>query len=729
MSRLVTLTGVGGSGKTRLALEVASAVETELRDGAVLVELAPLADPTVVPQAITHALGLGDLTGRSPEEALIGALQETEILLVLDNCEHLVARCAALVETLLKASPAVKVLATSREALDVVGEVVFGVPPLSLPPVASVETVDDLARFESTQLFCERAANARAGNLIDDGDASAVADICHRLDGLPLAIELAAARMRSMSAHDILRRLDDQFALLTRLPRRVASRHHALRSTIDWSYDLLSTPERTLFARVAIFAGGWLLDDALAVCAGEPLTADDIIELSTALVERSLVVAEPALAGESRFRLLETLRAYAWERLVASGELEQLRRRHFQHFLAMAESYSEARLAGGSDAGLPALAAHRDNFRAALSSGIGPHPGAVLRLAAALEDLWRMVSAAEGWEWLQRALAAAPPDSFHRRRALLSAGMLAAYIPAYAEGAGLLRDVASDARRSGDRSAEAWADLWLGRIAFFSGDAGVAEERLREAVSLHEQLGNTVGLVRARSLLGLLQALLLRRGEEAERHLHAAGALAREVGDSFGEGYAEMMLGLCAAERDDIDGAASHSRVALGVSALGPLLGIPLQVIAHVVRESDPALAMRLLGAAALHLERTGTVAPPFLVQRSEATRSRAEELLGSAAAAQSWADGRRTTLAEAITLSAIDVHRRPERSGALTSRELQVAALVAQGRTNREVAETLHMSLRTAESHVDHILTKTGLRNRTELAAWSRANLAEIRQ
>jgi non-specific serine/threonine protein kinase len=338
-----------------------------------------------------------------------------------------------------------------------------------------------------------------------------------------------------------------------------------------------------------------------------------------------------------------------------------------------------------------------------------------------------MISAAEGWRWLQQTLAAAPSESRYRLRALLSAGMLSAYIPAYAEGAGLLREVAEGARATGDRNAEAWAELWLGRIAFFGGDPETAQARLERAASGHEQLGNTIGLVRALSLLGLLQALLLGRGTEGEERLERAAALAHAGGDSFGEGYAHMMLGLCAAEREDLDLAASHSRLALGASALGPLLGIPLQVMGRVAQERDPSRALRLLGAASIHLQRTGTVAPPFLQARSDATRSSVEQLVGADAALRLWSEGRRLSLAEAISEAIGDDSRSlPKGQGVLTPREEQVAALVARGRTNREVAAALHISLRTAESHLDHILSKLGLRNRTELAARSKANTAD---
>jgi predicted ATPase/DNA-binding CsgD family transcriptional regulator len=722
--RLLTLTGVGGSGKTRLALELASELETDFERAALFVDLAPLSNPAFIPQAVVQALGLVETTRLSAEEALLGVLRESEMLLLVDNCEHLIGGCSALIERLLRACPNVRVLATSREPLDIRGEVTLSVPPLSLPALDRLWSTEDLAASEAIRLFEDRAAASRPEFHIDDSNAQTVFRVCHSVDGLPLAIELAAVRIRSMSPDEILERLDDRFALLGRATGAAVPRHQTLRATIDWSHDLLTDPERVLFRRLSVFAGGWRLEDAEVVCFDEDLPRASIMELHSRLVERSLVVADALQPGRARHRFLETIRGYAVEHLDDAGEVPALQRRHFEHFLALAETYHEHRMTRGSDAGLPGLAAHRDNFRAALAWGSTSDSEGALRLSSALDDFWRMISAAEGWEWLQRTLPSSSEESPHRVRALLAAGMLSAYVPAYAEGAGLLREALSAARHLGDRASEAWAELWLGRLALFKDDSLEAEQHLERALGAHEDMGNPLGTVRSLALLGFLQSLILRRTAEGEEKLERAAALARATGDGWGEGYAHMMLGLCAAEAQDVERTVLHCGIALRVPSLGPLLGIPLQALAAVTVERDPAEATRLLGGAAGHLERTGTLEPAFLRRRAEATRQRAEELIGVEAAARSVEEGRRMTSDEVMARALSEpTGDRPHPPGGLTPREVQVAVLVSRGRSNREIADALHISVRTVESHVDHCLTKLGLDNRTQLAAWTRAN------
>ena len=724
-SRLLTLTGVGGSGKTRLALVLASELEPDFEDAALFVDLAPLSDPTFVPQAVVQALGLVETTRLSSEEALLGALKESQTLLVIDNCEHLIEGCSALIERLLASCAEVRVLATSREPLGIRGEITLPVPPLSLPGPDRLWTTRDLAGYEAIRLFQERAAAARPEFSLDDSVAESVAGICHQVDGLPLAIELAAARIRSMSPDEILDRLDDRFSLLTRSAGSAVSRHQTLRATIDWSHGLLTNPERVLFRRLAVFAGGWWLPDAEGVCSDEGLPEPSIMELHSRLVERSLVVVNALAPGPARHRFLDTIRSYAADRLDEVGERPALRQRHFEHFLSLAEAYQENRMKGGSDASLPELAAHRDNFRAALNWGSRSDPEGTLRLTSALEDFWRMIGAAEGWAWLQRTLPSCSEHSPYRVRALIAAGMLSAYVPAYAEGAGLLREALSAARRLGDRAGEAWAELWLGRLAFFRDASPEAEQHLERALAVHEEIGDRLGTVRSLALLGFLQSLIFERTSEGDTKIERAATVARDNGDGWGEGYAHMMLSVCAAEARDTERTVLHAGMALRTQSLGPLLAIPLQALAAAGVERDPAEALRLLGGAAAHLERTGTLEPTFLWRRAEATRERAEELIGVEAAARSLEEGRKMTSEEAIARALSEpADLRSQRPGGLTPREAQVAALVSRGRTNREIARALHISVRTVESHVDHCLTKLSLSNRTQLAVWTEANL-----
>ena len=721
--RCVTLTGAGGSGKTRLAVELGFDLAPDLSDGAVFVDLAPLSDPTSVSQAVAEAIGLVESARRGPEEAITVALKDAHLLILLDNCEHLLDACAPLVERLLKSCPRLHVLATSRQPLDVPGEVTFAVPPLTVPEINDAPAVADLAGFEGVQLFVDRAAMVRGGFALDNSNARAVALICGRLDGLPLAIELAAARMRSMTPAEIEQRLGDRFKLLARGPRTAVPRHQTLRATIDWSHELLATAERVLFRRLAAFSGGWTLQAAEAVCSFGPLDGD-LLDIHERLVEKSLVTTEPDLDGASRYRFLETIRQYATERLLAAAERETMRRRHCAFFLDMAERYDDQRTTQGSDRGLPALARERDNLRAALAWVLDAEPESALRLTIALDDFWHMVNPAEGWSWLQRALGRAGGNSAHRARGLLVAGKLAGYVRAYAEGTGLLREVLYASRTSADPLMEAAANLWLGRLALFGDDPESAEDHLNEALAMYDAGGNALGRVRTLALLGLLQGVIRERRDHGEPVLQQAAALAEAVGDSWGAGYAHMMLAICAADAGDGDRAYEQASLALETPSIAPLHAVPLQQLARVTVETDPGRSLKLLGAAARILERDGTEEPRFLARRADAARTRAEQLVGSVTATRLFYEGRKLSAAELGELAGSSpMHTAAARPGGLTRRELQIAALVGRLQTNREIASTLFLSVRTAESHIEHILAKLRLANRRELAAWARGN------
>jgi predicted ATPase len=552
------------------------------------------------------------------------------MLLVLDNREHLIDRCARLVELLLKGCAALHILATSREPLGIPGEVAFPVPPLDIPSQDQSPVARDIQHFEAIHLFVDRATAARPGFTLDDANAPAVAGICGRLDGLPLAIELAAARARSMSLADISQRLDHRFSLLSRGARTAAPRHQTLRATIDWSYELLAEDERILFRRLAVFAGGWTLTDAEAVCSDDRLPPETIADVHARVADKSLVVTEPSAEGASRFRLLETIREYATERLIAAGEVDAIRWRHFGHFLDLAERYYDQRIRGGSDSALLVLAAHSDNFRSALAWGAAIDAERALRLASALDEFWRMVNATEGWGWLQRLLKAVPDESPHRQRALLSAGPLAAQIAAYDEGTDLLGRALGMARQAGNRTAEAWASLWLGRLAVLREDVTLAEEQLQAALALHEEVDSPLGRVRSLALLGVLEAVILQRRAEGEEKLRTAADLAHRIVDGWGEGFAHMMLSLSTADGGEVELTLLHGRAALDEPSLGPLRGVPLQQLGRVSVENDPVRALRILGSAAGYLERTSTIFPGFVQRRADAARRRPHSYSGT---------------------------------------------------------------------------------------------------
>jgi non-specific serine/threonine protein kinase len=722
-TRCLTLTGVGGAGKTRLAVELASSLERAFGGGAVFVDLAPITAPASVASAV--AQGVGVVVGGRPHtrDALVRALRDVHLLLVLDNCEHVAAACAELIETLLKACPDLRVVATSRRPLDVAGEVSFALPPLATPSSEARLTTSEAKAFDAVRLFLERAAAVRPGLQLGPDGVASVAAICRRLDGLPLAIELAAARVRSLSPHEIERRLGQSLRLLSRGARTAPARQQTLRATIDWSHALLDDSERILFRRLAVFSGGWTLEHAERVCAFDPLD-DDLLDLHERVLAQSLIVCDVPEPVITRYRFLETIRQYAAERLVDAGELDEMRNRHLRCFLEEAERYDAERTRKGSDAGLPALTRERDNLRAALSWAVDTDAEAALRLTVALDDVWHMIAPAEGWEWLQRTLEPAGSGSGHRARALVLAGKLAGYVSAYAEGAGLLREARELAEASADEPLAAAADLWSGRLALFAEDPARASEQLGRALTGMEALAIPLGRVRALSLLGLLEAVVLQRPAEGEPKLVAAAELAHSIGDSWGEGYAHMMLSICAADARDRARVRRHAVRALSTPSIAPLHGVPLQQLARAVVDDDPGRALLLLGAASARLHRFGTEEPEFLARRAEHARHRAEELAGAGTAQRLFDEGRDLAPSEVQELvDGTGAERRAQRPGGLSPRELQVAALVGRHLSNRDVARALFISVRTAESHVEHILAKLTLGNRLELAAWASAN------
>lgn len=407
MTRLLTLTGAGGSGKTRLALEVARNLVSSYPDGAWLAELAPLSEGTLLPQVVASSLRVREQPGRALADTLVDHLRKKHLLLVLDNCEHVVDAAARLVDALLSACPRLRILATSREALRTDGEVVWRVPPLSVPDPDKPSSVEELGRSEAVRLFLERARYRRQGFELTDGNAGAVAEICQRLDGIPLALELAAARVGVLSAGQISARLDGSLALLRGGGRTILPRHQTLRGALDWSHNFLSEPEKSLFRRLSVFAAGWPLEAAEAVGPGGGVGAGDVLDLLELLVDKSMVVTETGGEDVRRYRLLEPVRQYARERLEESGEAEETRHRHAAFFLMLAEEAEQELTGPAHQAWLERLETEHDNLRAALSWAIdGGDPELGLRLAAALWLFWYTHGhLAEGRDRLEKALS------------------------------------------------------------------------------------------------------------------------------------------------------------------------------------------------------------------------------------------------------------------------------------------------------------------------------------
>ena len=510
--RLVTLTGAGGVGKTRLALQIAADLVDQFPDGVWLVDLAPLADPNLVPQAVSAALGVREQPERPLLQTLEDVLRPQHLLLVLDNCEHLVAGCAVLAEALLRACPHLRILVTSREPLGITGETDWRVSPLTSPDPEHLPSLESLVQYEAVRLLLDRAGLAAPSFAITQQNAAAVAQVCKQLDGLPLALELAAARVKVLSVEQLAARLGDRFRLLTGGSRSALPRQQTLRALVDWSYDLLTPPEQVLFRRLAVFAGGSTLDATEAVCAGDGIEPGEVLEHLARLVDKSLVVADPSTAGELRYRLPETIRQYSAEKLAETGEGATLRGRHRDWYLALAERARQDVL---DPQRLASLEREYDNLRAALRWSIDSgqaEPG--LRLATGLCDFWQVRGySSEGCAWLAELLAlpAGPTAATARARALEWAGRLA-----YLQGDDL------------DRQRIVTSLLALGHDALRRGDALRARLLFNESLGLARDAGDHLAL--ALCLEGLAGMTVEAQPERAVRLAGAAEAIRNQLG-------------------------------------------------------------------------------------------------------------------------------------------------------------------------------------------------------
>lgn len=567
-SRQVTLTGPGGVGKTRLAIEAASRVLKHFPDGVWLVDFSPLSDPARVTQAVASTLGAQEETGRPLLEVLGDYLLSKRALLVLDNCEHLTAACAELTEHVLRRCPDLRVLATSREILGTAGELAYSVPSLSVPDLQPPPALAEATGYESVRLFVDRAGLGQPDFALTPANTPAILQICGRLDGIPLAIELAAARVKTLSVEEIARRLDDRFKLLTGGIRTALPRHRTLRAAMDWSYDLLPDAERILLRRLAVFVGGFTLDAAEAVCAEEGIDPDDVLDVLTRLVDKSLVVVDRS--GQIRYRQLEMIRQYARERLAAAGEEDATLRRHRDFYLALAEE-AEPHLHGPRQMEwLDRVAAEHDNARAALEWSLRqPEGESGVRLAAALSSFWhRRGYLAEGREWLDRVRPrTADVSSEIRIRALLGAGRLAFAQDDFGPAKDIFEQVVPLAREGGDRRALAPALAWLGHAAWHQGERATGIALCEESLALAHSVGHawTTAII-----LDEVSVVARHEGDHqrASALLEESLALFREVGDIGEAALCLSRLGALATDRADYRRATSLIEEALNLQRM-----------------------------------------------------------------------------------------------------------------------------------------------------------------
>jgi len=737
MTRLLTLTGAGGSGKTRLALEVARDLVRAYQDGVWMVELAPLSEGGLVPKAVAEALGMPEQPGRPITATLVQSMSDKEQLLVVDNCEHLVEVTARLVDVLLDACPRLRVLATSRSPLGVAGELNWLVPSLSVPG-DQPSTVEEMEGYESTRLFAARASYRQRDFSVTPENARAVATICRGLDGMPLAIELAAARVGPLSVGQIARRLDDSLILLTGGGRTAVPRHRTLRGTLDWSHELLSADEKKLFGRLSVFMGGWTLEAAEAVGAGGSVE-EEVLDLLSGLVEKSLVVVKGSDEGGVRYRLLEPVRQYALEKLEESGEAEAARRAHAAHFLALAEEAEPELLEAGQGGWLRRLRTELGNLRGAISWSLKPgnedgEPAELrLRLAAALWRFWAVEGFEEDRQWLEATLERDPGGyPAGRAKALAGLGWILLYQRDYGRAITVLEEAIALYKGLGDESGAAFA---LGNLGYAFLRGGY-RERVPASVEEAEALmqGDLDGHARAFLRMTVASAAMEQADlESAVAQLEENLILCRELDDLRNTSMSLFVLGMAELKRDDLDRGAAlleeGARITreLGDRLAGVYYAWALGKVAAL--RGEPVRAARLWGAAEALREYMGMSLSRFDLAHSgyEQDLANARSSLDERTWAVAWSEGRAMSPEQAIeyALSAEDTSLRavPEPHVAplpdpLTRREQEVAFLVGQGLSNRRIALELTLSEHTVHHHVTNILKKLNLTSREQVAS-----------
>jgi non-specific serine/threonine protein kinase len=701
-TRLVSLTGPGGVGKTRLALALAHGQLAKRSDGVWLVDLASGPATPDVAAETARVLEVGAPRGETDASALRSFLADRDVLLVLDNCEHVVAQCAELALELLSSCATVRVLATSREALGVVGETVWTLEPLERP--------------DAYRLFVERARQRRPEFVPGEKTDDAIGQLCERLDRLPLAIELAAAEVGAMSPLEILAGVEARIGNLGGSGRREPPHHRTVRAAVAWSHQLLDGPEQEAFRSLAVFMGGF---DAAAAAAA----AHAPLDLIARLVDKSLVVVSETTEGRTRYRLLETVREYAGELLAEAGEVEAARERHFRHFLALAEIGREQWLQTGRQQITNELEDDYENIRAALEWAAESAPCAGLPMLAGTRDLFYKFGQGEGFRLAQLLLERCSARDRHRAEALIAAGQLASATGDLSTAESVLAEARELGRQLAEPVLEASA-AWLQGIAgTVSGEPAAGREHLETSRALYSELGIPIG--EARALAGLGGSYLFAGELDRARELHEA-ALAIYVAedDRWGQGQCHTFLGLISeVATADLSAAASHYRHA--VELLRPfrdatLLPVALLGQASVLARRDQEKAARVLAAAYGIRSRVGGEFQPVFRARADRLKADSEAALGDRFA-EVWAAGARLGLDDVVALAFGTPKPRPAAPAGLTVRELEVVRLVADGLANKAIAARLHLSVRTVESHVRHALAKLGLENRTQLAGWAR--------
>ena len=724
--RLVSLVGPGGVGKTRLAIRSATALRRGFANGAWLVGLAEVRDPALVGNAMLAALDLRD-QAIEPRALLLSFLRDKELLLVVDNCEHLLGAVALFVTDVLEAAPRVRIIATSREPLSIPGEYVLPIPPLELPRPEADEPLDQIRQNEAVALFTDRASAASGTFQLRASNQAAVVDLCRRLDGLPLAIELAAVRTRLLSPDQILDRLGDRFALLTGGSRAALPRHQTLRTTIEWSHDLLALEERKLLRRLCVFAGQFTLEDVESICTSDDVRALRVLNVLSSLVDKSLVAREES-QGPACYRLHETMREFAVLMLREAGEEDRLEERCTGYYVSRclgAEAgarYSLVEWLGWMDLEV-------DNIRSVLGRCLTRADVSVgMDLAASLRWFWYTRATTEGVRWLDGLLAIGPGDPEPQARAEYLRGMLAVLLVDPTAATPHLERAATANRHAGHLHPLAESLSMASIAASMAGDRVSAHRLLDEAASVAagtDRVGAALAVLQARAFAGLFEGDL-----EAVRAACSDGErLSREVGDIYGLktwlmhlGMADLMAGELGASKPLFVEALriAHridDRVQQGylLNALG----------CHAARIGNARLAAQLLGASDTIRAGAGNRMMPFLVPMLQQAEDSANARLGATRFAAEFDVGRHLSRDAAVRLaidepSLMTVGATDDSAGdaLLSIRETEVARLIADGLSNKEIGARLFISVHTVDSHVRSILNKFGVDSRAKIAA-----------
>jgi predicted ATPase/DNA-binding CsgD family transcriptional regulator len=741
-SRLLTLTGPGGVGKTRLALRMAAEVRRTFPDGVWFVELAALQDPQLLPHTLANALELRQVSA-DPAADLASYLEPQRILVVLDNCEHLTDACAVLSSKLLAAAPGLRILATSRHLLGVEGEQILSVPPLSVPEADRDVLAGDATHYESVTLFLDRAAAVAPGFAITDGNRATVVELCRRLDGIPLAIELAAVWLRILSPAQILDRLEDRFRLLTGGRRAVPAHQQALDATVGWSYDLCSPTEQLMWTRLSVFSGGFDLEGAEEVCSGDGIVPDDVLGLVAGLVNKSIVVRHQATEHTNAwYQMLESIRQYGAERVADPDSMRALRVRHRDHYRSLANLFAEEGFGPHQADWFIRLRRESGNLRAAIEFCLA-EPGeaaGALQIAAPLWNFWFAGFLREGYRYLRRALELATEPTAVRAHGLFAASYLAMFATDFERNATMLAECTEIAAGLDDDLLDAQIKECRGQATLYQGDLPGAIALLEQARQEYQTIGNALGEFDTLILLSACTFFL--DDPRVDEFSRQALELAEHHGAQSSTAYALWSVGIAQWRAGDFDRATRSLRRSIRLFLpMHDLTGISfgVQALSWCAAFADPGeRAARLLGAAQAVWRTSGAKVDE--TNAYSVFDARSEEALRAAMSPgtfesdpfqQAFAEGAAYSFEQAVALALGEdddgsdeaapapTRSSTEKPGGLTRREWEIAQLLGEGLSNKEIADRLVISQRTAETHVERILSKLGFTSRLQVASW----------